>query len=248
MNEEEKRKDLQIIDKLAACQLDYINDYALILKQITPSSMEHIFNACKTNYQNSFLKEELHNRELLILYNTFIIKVLELIDFLHFPHNDLEYALIVEHLIHKGYLSFNNCFRITNCDDYLHYHLGIQVITGKAVCRHIANFYNDLNLSSFYPSIFTGNLSPSDITNDKPNHIINIINYHDTLYGIDLTNTQLFYFLNEKVLKSLKNPKMTMTYKSFNDVFKSPLSIKEICSNLEMYRKGQIKEKMLSLK
>lgn len=239
------KESKEIIEKLANAQLDYIYDEEIIKNTVGIKKQEEIFEACKINLENYKRKEFLNNFDLLIKYDLFLIQVLELLDLLHIHKNELEKAMIIEFMLHKGYLSYNNKFNVQNIDDIMHYSHGINIITGNGVCRHIANFYRGLAYSdNTFSGILTKNKSLCQYRKQVPNHIINIISYHDSLYGIDLTNKTLFNFDSQYKLIDCQNPNIAILYTSHNDLFKSLLSITEIKDKLNLYDKASQKDKI----
>lgn len=223
--------------------LDFIYDEDIIVEKIGFKEKNYLISLFKQSFQNSKNKEHEQNNLLIDEYNLFLGKIIELIDFLNVDQSELERAFIIEYLLYKGYLSFNH---YQKKEVYiLPYHSGINIINGLGVCRHIANFYQDLNLYKHHQLLagLLTNGEPKTI-HQNTNHLINLVYYHDTIYGFDLVNKTLWSFINGSQLIDIQRKNIFLTYRSFNDLVRTNLSVEDIKRQLILYEESAKKKQL----
>lgn len=192
------------------------------------------------NYERQ--KENYDNSSLITLYKDFLLETKNLIDLLHITNNDLEYAIVLEYLIHNGYLSYNQKFYPTSNNIDLRYNLGINVITGNAVCRHISKFYSDIidnknNYPTEYRCQYDKNRNSFSSKFSLGNHIINLVFYKDVLYGIDLLNKKIFSFINGIEMQTLDHDTpLYLRYKPFFDIINGAIDVENVRDNISLFK------------
>lgn len=135
--------------------------------------------------------------DLVVLYETYIRRIVELLDFVGMKNNDLFHTVVFDILTDIGFFSYNNTLD-SKVDEFKELTIkpGINVVTGEAVCRNVACFYKDV-FRHFYDYPLTLCCYDKTVTSDKDtaiygNHMINLTMYHDALYGFDVLNHGLF--------------------------------------------------------
>ncbi len=164
----------------------------------------------------------------------------------------IEYSLAISYLISRGYLSEDLLFITKNTNIELTSSLGISILAGAGCCRNISNIHrelmNRLNIptKSLYCTrdlfLFKGKNFPAD-------HVMSLIKYHKTLYGIDLMNgNQLYHFTSPFSLEeiSLKNNRK-YRYKPYSEMIMEDLDLKRIKKVIKQYEKESEKSWISSM-
>ena len=148
-----------------------------------------------------FLKNNIeiynNNKELVLLYETYIEKIVELFDFIMKKDEHLFYTIVFDILCEIGFFSFNNSFN-SDKDNFKELSIkpGISIVNGEGVCRNISCFYEDIFRYFYnYPlkiCCLDQQVNIEQDANVFGNHIINLTYYHDTIYGFDNMNHCLF--------------------------------------------------------
>lgn len=151
-------------------------------------------------------KEKNKYLELYKLYEEFVIKTAGLLKILNKNENLFLYPLLLSNLIELGITSeYMEEFNVINFVD-LHYYFGVNVALGQGVCRNVNSFANDvfkkLGLKSETLLI---SLNSDSI---KPNHLITLIKYNSSYFGIDIYNNMIFTFSNYNHLECVYNLEM----------------------------------------
>ena len=148
--------------------------------------------------------------------------------------NSLEYSIALNYLIENGYLSDNHSFESKVSDFEVLGKLGMSVIWGSGCCRNISEMHKevferlDLKIIPFY--CYEGNDLFKRGKKRQANHVINLVEYRDNLYGIDLYNhSMLYHFKNPFVLKSIASYYSgTLRYKPYYEIIMDGRSIDDI--------------------
>ena len=144
------------------------------------------------------------------LYNCLLDETIKMINSMK-TFNGLEYSILISYLINNGYMSNKLSLEKKNPNvDYIG-KFGLNVVRGKAICRHFSQMHKDifdkLQIYSdmFYCVLYKGfifHLSNKYFSD----HLANIIEYNNDLYVIDiLNNNRLFYFINDYYLREIKS-------------------------------------------
>ena len=227
-------KIYDILNQLIDQKIDIIYDQDYV-KQILGANYKDVINLCaKRIYDNKkqFLYE--NHQEEIKLYQEFKNTILDLFTSLSF-NEDLVRAFALEYMINHGFLSADKRFKK---DNPIYKNLldnnGMNIVLGEGVCRNYASLFHELyqNNSLIY-GVISENNDPYLLEKQQTNHVINLINYHNRFYGIDIMNKVIFNFVHWYLLKSLSHPEYYMLYKSYADLFLSNKSIYKIENDLE---------------
>lgn len=157
------------------------------------------------------------NREIFLLYEEYIKKIVELLDFIRGKRDDLFYTIVFDILCEIGFFSFNNVFDSSQ-DEFpeLTIKPGISVVSGTGLCRNIACFYEDIFKYFYNYPLKMCCFDPSG-THEKDtevfgNHMINLTCHHDLIYGFDNMNHCLF--------KAISNEELTIVDSDYNLIYK----------------------------
>lgn len=172
------------------------------------------------------------------LYDSFLNELIDLLLSLNL-NNSLEYSIALNYLIDKGYLSDSYIFKHKETFEEVEGKLGMSIVTGKGCCRNISAFHKDifdkLDIYSKQFYCYEGIMSG---VNSYSNHVINLVEYKDNLYGIDLHNNSiLFHFKSPMVMKliSLINSGK-LRYKPYYEIVTGESGIEDIKSTIEKFR------------
>ena len=226
-----------ILKKLLNQDLDIVYDEKLI------TNKEELHNLIleEINKNNQSNKKNI-DTEIINDYRIFLIKLLELLDYLKLKDNDLLCAMAINYLIKYGYMSYSNKYKFSACPKEIYRNYGINIIYGEFCCRHIANFYQDLmKVRGNNFLTFTGRISRFKMFDVNKrlhhNHMINLINYHDEIYGYDISNNNLACFINPYQMQIENNyRKLYFTYKSYYDTIYYGYDIETIKKNLKLFQ------------
>ena len=137
-------------------------------------------------------------------YDDFISKIAVLIHELGYS-SVLECSLMVGYLIDNGYLSYDFDFIDGNPKKEIIHRLGTSILTGTGCCRNYSNMLKDvLSCMNEYVDTMFCYQGKIKFTNNKANHMINLVKHEDYIYGLDLyNNKKLFRFENPIELKEI---------------------------------------------
>lgn len=151
----------------------------------------------KLKYVENNLKLYNQNKELVLMYNEYIEHIVELFDYIKNNDSDLFYTIVFAILLEIGFFSADRKITLNEeMSEELIFKTGINIICGKGLCRNVAFFYEDVFKYFYnYPlkvCCFDKHGEVTEETKTYGNHVINLTDYHDTLYGFDLTNRCIF--------------------------------------------------------
>lgn len=168
--------------------------------------------------------------------------------------SSLELSIMISNLINKGYLSERGTFQpIETIQNELSNRLGISIFFGQGCCRNISSFYYDIMKELGYPVkkfyCRQGGFLFQKPIHKPANHMINLIDYKDVTYGIDLYNGErLYHFQSPLKLSEISSTSAKeITYKPYYDMILEDKSIEEIEEMLEGYEKESQKRWILPL-
>lgn len=194
-----------------------------------------IFEFPKKVAMDEKLKEYNCNYDAIEEYYQYINLIRELLDYLKIE-NELQAAILIRNLVEIGYFSANNTFEHKRSREKLKFYQGINIVLGDGCCRDIAAFYQDIFKERFkHNLVFAGVLDKSPLIFERTNHIINLINYHEQLYGYDLINGLLFAFASKYKMKTIDGTKHSMVYRSYWDLFFTDYSFDEIQAHIDEF-------------
>lgn len=152
------------------------------------------------------------HQEEIIEYNKFLLLVRDLMKSFKL-NTSLENAIALSYLIHHGYLSYNKEFDNKETKNEIDARLGMTVVSGHGCCRNYSDMgYDVLRLLDFYVKklyCYLPNLSlPKSAGLKEANHVINLIDFDDVKYGIDLYQGCSLYRFKDSFTMS----KLSMMY------------------------------------
>ena len=177
----------------------------------------------------------------IIAYNKLISLVSKLVTELSLPNNSLSMSLVISRLIYSGYFSNRMNFRFGDEDDELYGALGMSIVKGKGVCRHIASFskdiFDELDLYNYLlPCVCEARLTEEEGFLIKPNHVVNLIEYDGNLYPYDSANEELFEFETGFLMRRpFYTSDMKLCYKPSMDMILNNISLEEAKQNVKLF-------------
>ena len=185
------------------------------------------------------------NKDIIKDYNTYLDYIVD--ELLKYKlESSLDYSIALGYLINKGYLSEGLIFDSNETEKEILGKLGISILHGSGCCRNICDMQKDiferLNIDIIPFYCFQGNDFFNRGLNKPANHIINLVEYDNNLYGIDLYNDSLLYsFKNSYIMKSISSVKDTrLRHKPYYEIIidgKTLDNIKEEIKAFESYSK-----------
>lgn len=170
-------------------------------------------------------------------YNLFLGEVIKLLKSLEL-NNSFEYSFILSLLIYGGYLSYSKEYKGVKRFE-LDVQLGINIVNGNGVCRHFASMHNDIFklLNLYYEKYYCYQYNPIIPETMVANHVVSLIDYEGTLYGIDLLNrSQTYYFKNGFELCRLSALlKSKLKYKPCSDYVLTDKKYEDVLSTIKRY-------------
>ena len=195
----------------------------------------------KNEYALLYAIEEIKYGDLLKMYNRFLRMVKELLQTLDLD-NSLEYSIAVAYLINNGFLTFDKEFKNIETKKEIHTRYGTTIVKGFGVCRNYSDLNKDImtlldyyvkNIYCFCPYLGL----PKNARNKKSNHVVNMIEYSDVKYGIDLfNNCNLYHFKTPFILDRITTgPTRQMRYKPYFEVIVGESDFKDIPDQIREY-------------
>ena len=152
--------------------------------------------------------------------------------------NPLEYSIVLNYILDSGYLSKDCTFKHKESNKEIIGKLGVNVVLGEGCCRNISDFHRDifdkLELKSVpfycYQGMGRG-------INKRANHVINLIEYKDNIYGIDLHNNGLLYRFKKPLVMDLVSmfDKGRLDYKPYYGLIVDGDSLENIKKNIKAF-------------
>lgn len=209
-------------------------------------ALEAIYELRKEHLDNINRNAEIYSKAISI-YDTFLDEIID--ELLKFNlSNSLEYSLALNYLIDKGYFSESNSFKHKETFEEVEGKLGMSIVTGKGCCRNISAFHKDVfDKLDLYSKLFYCYEGMTSGVNSYANHVINLVEYKDNLYGVDLhNNCVLFHFKKPMVMElvSLLNSGK-LRYKPYYELVTGESDIEDIKDTIELF-KGYSKVKPIS--
>ena len=181
-------------------------------------------------FQQKYFKNEIE------LYNLFLNEVAKLFIRLNLD-NPFDYSIILSWLIQDGYLSYKREFKKKRRFEISIQH-GINIVNGNGICRHFTAFHADIfKLLGLYFEKYYCYLGDMNFKTNDANHVLGIIDYNSTLYGIDLYNgNDVYYFKSGFELCKISNLlQVILRYKPCSDYMITDKSYKDILDSIERY-------------
>lgn len=161
-------------------------------------------------------------REIINLYNVFLDNYIKLNNTLELSH-PLEIYKLYDFALYNGLLSKNNNFNYNKNDSFeFEYKLGLKVLTGSGVCRHISglldDIYNKLNLESCSTSAYIPN--KEKMLELLLESMIKNLKYQGSICfdAIELESIDDAIKYTEELYNNIKTKKMPFTHNKPNHV------------------------------
>ncbi|MBR2678557.1 MAG: hypothetical protein IKE63_03990 [Bacilli bacterium] len=199
-------------------------------------ALEEIYELQKIHLEEELVDKEKY-RETIIDYDLFLNEVVD--ELLKYDlNNSLEYSIALSYLLDCGYLSNDRTFKHKVSNQEIIGKLGINVVLGEGCCRNISDFHRDvfnklqLSIQPFY--CFQG---IGKGTNRGANHIVNLVDYKDNKYAIDLHNyCFLYHFTKPFVMESISIfNRDKLLYKPYYGIILGEIDLDTIKENIKKF-------------
>lgn len=157
--------------------------------------------------------------------------------------DSLELSYLLSYLINNGYLSNNKSFSKGEIKNEIDTRLGTSIICGTGCCRNFSsihkNLFDKLDVYDKYLYCYQGF---GKGLNRKANHVINLINYANNYYGIDIYNyNKIYRFQNEYLLKEISlYTGSKLVHKPFYELENGISNLDEILEFINMLKKSSL--------
>ncbi len=195
--------------------------------------------------QERIEKEKIKFANVLKNYDELITRTAKFLRSLGYK-SSIDCSLLLSYMIRDGILSNNQVFTADEqkYTQEILANLGTTIVVGNGCCRNHAKMHADvfnalgLYTKDFY--CFLGASARSGAINSQCNHVINLINYNNQLYGIDLYNSnRLFRFRNPFVMIEITNrDKQYLRYKPYKELEEGTSDIYKIVEQLDIFRRS----------
>ena len=198
-----------------------------------------IINSRRTKFANNRACNMYYYEEEIKKYKEFLSKVRELLLEIK-TNNSIYNALLISYLTRSGYFSLTDDFELTTKLPYeIDGFLGMNIIYGSGCCRNLSSFFEDVSnqldmfCKKFYCNVHNGRLNFGRIT--EANHVINLIEFDDTIYGIDTMGPMLFRFVDSNQMRSISAyNKVYLRYKPYYEIITKNTSLDNIITYKEV--------------
>ena len=185
-------------------------------------------------------EDKKNNIEAYYYYDLFLDKVVALLKDIKF-NNSLEYSIALSYLIDCGYLSKDFSFIGEESLLEVKTRLGMSIINGSGCCRNISAIAKEvldkLNYDNSLLYCHEGSHFFKRTKSLPANHVINLINYNNIDYGIDLYNNDILYrFISPLKLKAISSHYSgDLLYKPYYELMRGEADIAEIRNKIDSF-------------
>lgn len=186
-------------------------------------------------------------------YNKFLLLVRDLIKSFNL-NTSLENAIALSYLIHHGYLSYNKEFDNKESKTEIDARLGITIVSGHGCCRNYSDMgYDILRLLDLYVKnyyCYLPNLSlPKSARLKEANHVINLVDFADVKYGIDLyQGCSLYSFKDSFIMQKLSmSDDFRIRFKPYYEILTGEGTLDSIQKEIEEFALESKKRKISAL-
>ncbi len=203
------------------------------------------FEERKKEHSFDYLEEARLYKDIFKEYYKFEQKIVELLKSLNLS-STLEYSIALSYLIRKGYLSKDLNFEKKSPIPEIETNCAINIVNGKGVCRNFSDMhFGVMSRMNEYSKRFycTNSFSMIKARKNEANHVLNLIEYENVLYGIDLCNkARLFKFSNEFILKEISfDTNKKYRYKPYFEMVSEYSAFEQIDKNLKIFKEDSKK-------
>jgi len=214
------------------------NDLFSDFKNINFSMLEESVENARQDFKKIEAQNKQDYRKEIIIYQKLIQMTAELVPCLSVNQNLFCYSMVLSRLIHEGVLSFNNVFKIGGSSffDIIGY-LGMDVINGEALCRHVADFHHDVFLKLATSESRLSCYMNLNNTEEKAffNHIVNFIEDGENYYIHDVLNCVFYKFENSFSMTPIYSYAHLIPTISFLPYIIENIAIRRNQSNMHLY-------------
>lgn len=198
------------------------------------------FDTMHDKFQQRWDMEQVVFEDTLKKYDQFIAEIAHLLHQLGYS-SALECSLLLSYIINSGALSNDFVFKAKPPDDKkeISYRYGTSIVKGEGCCRNYASMLCDvfegLGLPTDYYYCRQGILKN---LNKPANHVINLISFEDTIYGLDLYNrNRLYRFKNGLVMKELSTTSShSLLYKPYYELVMGTSDLNQIKARIKRFQ------------
>ena len=193
-------------------------------------------------------------RNCLLDYQEYITFIGSLFKALHVQNNVFVLSILLRKLILGGYLSYQNQFSDDEHGFFYEYpyHEGLDVVAGHGVCRHVADFYDDIYQElHLYHGLFPCYFANDPCSLEKAftcrcDHVLNLVSFDDVLYGYNVFSNSIMkfqdqYTLSEIVPENQHKGRILCFYKPSVDIMKYRSTYDQIFKRLKEFEKNSLK-------
>ena len=232
----EKPQIMQVIDEILAETIDPVYQNIYLVNGDKKERYNEDLYSMIIDIHREYKKDSYNdNKEIVDAYRRYVAEVQGLMDSLRIK-DELVTALLFSELLSGGFFSYRHQFYGANNRDFLPLFLGTSVVLGQGTCRHIGDFYKDV-FSGLYnhPLSYSGTLAEIGEVIPTSNHTINLINYHDKMYGYDVGNDAMFVFNSPYEMEPVGEPTYRFKYRSLWEILHSDYYLNEVEENFKLF-------------
>ena len=179
------------------------------------------------------------------MYNEFIKEVVKFLSSFNIT-NEIQYSLMISHLIKNGIFSIDEFDYECKLEYELEGFLGLNILYGKGCCRNASKFFEDVMTASrkyseqYYCRASYTKLNFSRLK--EANHVVNLINDGSNLYGFDAINIGLYYFYSKEEIKLLSQYiNSYLRFKPYMGIITDKHSFEDIDKKYSLYEHEALK-------
>ncbi len=182
-----------------------------------------------------------NNKESYFYYDLLLDEVVNLLKDIEF-NNSLEYSIAISYLIDCGYLSKDFVFNPEESSLEVKSRLGMSIINGSGCCRNISAINKELLDKLGYKNSLLychqGNHFFKKTKSLAANHVINMIDYNNNQYGIDLYNSDILYrFVDPLKLKAISSHYSgDLLYKPYYEIIMGESNKEDIIDKINNFK------------
>ena len=198
----------------------------------------------------SFLEKEAtfcRYKNKIILYNKFIELFSILLEKVGIEDNPISYLFLIKFFLGEGIFSIDgNKFKVTcGASEEFPGYMGLPIIYGYGSCRNISAFASDiLTRIGIDNHLLYGYVKIDNpiFENNDANHVVNVINYNGIYYGIDVSNGEIFKFLDEIRLKNMfKDKDVFFNNVPYTNLILTDVPVLDYSKRLKEYKESSLK-------
>lgn len=212
---------MYMIDKYGGCKLNAFSE---------ENKSEYIISSLWQQYTCS---------SIFAYYDEFLRLCSDLLKEISIPDNPISILENMSNLLWQGLFSYGNVFEYAeDIKSTFSVKLGIDVVLGKGVCRHVSSFATDLlQKMGIYCDDFYCYSSDTKIMSDlmgEANHMANLIKYDGNYYVYDILINKLLSFASPIELEDFED-ELFFYYKPEKDIELGCISLIDLENRLKEF-------------